>query len=171
MNYEQLQKAHDKLLIEKADMYQARVSMGAQLAELQRKEYALRSAVCSMATRLKAGEYANLLSQDSDVAALDAQVSKLVDFWNQAAVAAPADPMDWPLPCDVTVGAGTHKKGVRLRSLVAHMNVLHKMALGVAPAPTDLPPLPRRDREHGFVALYTEEQMIEYARAALKGGA
>jgi hypothetical protein len=39
-----------------------------------------------------------------------------------------ADPMDWPLPCDVMVGNGTHKKGVPLRSLVARMNVLHGMA-------------------------------------------
>jgi len=39
-----------------------------------------------------------------------------------------ADPMDWPLPCDVTVGNGTHKKGVPLRSLVARMTVLHGMA-------------------------------------------
>lgn len=39
-----------------------------------------------------------------------------------------ADPMDWPLPCDVTVGNGTHKKGVPLRSLVARMKVLHGMA-------------------------------------------
>lgn len=42
----------------------------------------------------------------------------------------PADPMDWPLPCDVQVGAGTHKKGVPLRSLVARMKVLHGIALG-----------------------------------------
>jgi hypothetical protein len=39
-----------------------------------------------------------------------------------------ADPMNWPLPCDVTVGNGTHKKGVPLRSLVARMKVLHGMA-------------------------------------------
>jgi hypothetical protein len=41
--------------------------------------------------------------------------------------AAPADPMDWPLPCDVTVGAGTIKKGCKLRTLVARMEVLHGM--------------------------------------------
>lgn len=38
------------------------------------------------------------------------------------------DPMDWPLPCDVTVGHGTHKKGAPLRSLVARMNVLFNMS-------------------------------------------
>jgi hypothetical protein len=39
-----------------------------------------------------------------------------------------ADPMDWPLPCDVTVGHGTMRKGVSLRALVARMQVLHDMA-------------------------------------------
>ena len=40
---------------------------------------------------------------------------------------APADPMDWPLPCDVTVGAGTIKAGCKLRTLVARMHVMHDM--------------------------------------------
>ena len=43
---------------------------------------------------------------------------------------APADPMDWPLPCDVTVGHGTMCKGVSLRTLVARMKVLYEMATG-----------------------------------------
>jgi len=38
---------------------------------------------------------------------------------------APADPLDTPLPCDVTVGHGTHKKGTKLRSLVARMQLLY----------------------------------------------
>jgi hypothetical protein len=42
--------------------------------------------------------------------------------------AAPADPMDWPLPCDVTVGHGTMRKGVKLRTLVTRMKVLYEMA-------------------------------------------
>lgn len=46
------------------------------------------------------------------------------------AAAAPADPMDWPLPCDVTVGHGTMLKGVRLGTLVARMKALYKMATG-----------------------------------------
>ena len=46
----------------------------------------------------------------------------------------PADPMDWPLPCDITVGAGTIKAGVKLRTLVARMGVLHSMAKDVQPA-------------------------------------
>ncbi|WKB52288.1 hypothetical protein [Eleftheria terrae] len=38
----------------------------------------------------------------------------------------PADPMDWPLPCDVTVGPGTAQKGTKLRTLVARMQLLHE---------------------------------------------
>lgn len=45
-------------------------------------------------------------------------------------VAEPTDPMDWPLPCDVTVGHGTMRKGVKLRTLVARMKVLYEMATG-----------------------------------------
>lgn len=40
-------------------------------------------------------------------------------------IAAPADPMDWPLPCDVKVGCGTHGKGTTLRSLVGRMQRLY----------------------------------------------
>jgi len=43
---------------------------------------------------------------------------------------APADPMDWPLPCDVTVGHGTMRKGVALRALVSRMKTLYEMATG-----------------------------------------
>lgn len=44
-----------------------------------------------------------------------------------------ADPMDWPLPCDVTVGAGTNKKGTSLRALVARMQMLHRAASAAFP--------------------------------------
>jgi len=44
--------------------------------------------------------------------------------------AAPADPMDWRLPCDVTVGHGTMGKGVPLRTLVMRMKVLYELATG-----------------------------------------
>jgi hypothetical protein len=40
------------------------------------------------------------------------------------------DPMDWPLPCDVTVGHGTMRKGVSLRTLVSRMKTLYEMATG-----------------------------------------
>lgn len=43
---------------------------------------------------------------------------------------APADPMDWPLPCDVTVGHGTMRKGVKLRTLVLGMKDLYQRATG-----------------------------------------
>lgn len=42
----------------------------------------------------------------------------------------PDDPMDWKLPCDVTVGHGTMCKGVSLRTLVTRMKVLYEMATG-----------------------------------------
>jgi hypothetical protein len=41
---------------------------------------------------------------------------------------APTDPLDMPLPCDVTVGHGTHKKGTALRSLVLRMGLLYEDA-------------------------------------------
>lgn len=47
-----------------------------------------------------------------------------------AASATPAEPMDWPLPCDVTVGHGTMRKGVALRTLVLRMKTLYEMATG-----------------------------------------
>lgn len=48
----------------------------------------------------------------------------------QPVAQAPADPMDWPLPCDVTVGHGTMRKGVALRTLVLRMKALYEMATG-----------------------------------------
>lgn len=46
---------------------------------------------------------------------------------------APQDPMDWPLPCDVKVGAGTIRKGCPLRTLVLRMESLHRMASAAFP--------------------------------------
>lgn len=45
-----------------------------------------------------------------------------------AAHESPADPLDTPLPCDITVGHGTHRKGVKLRSLVTRMQVMYALA-------------------------------------------
>lgn len=39
-------------------------------------------------------------------------------------VTVPPDPMDWPLPCDVVVGAFIHPQGAKLGTLVARMRVL-----------------------------------------------
>lgn len=38
------------------------------------------------------------------------------------------DPLDTPLPCDITVGHVTIKRGVPLRTLVTRMQVLYDMA-------------------------------------------
>jgi len=46
------------------------------------------------------------------------------------AQAAPADPMAWPLPCDVTVGHVTMRQGVKLSTLVLRMKALYQMATG-----------------------------------------
>lgn len=40
----------------------------------------------------------------------------------------PDDPLDWPLPCDVKIGHGTHKKGTTLRSLQIRANAIYEMA-------------------------------------------
>jgi hypothetical protein len=40
------------------------------------------------------------------------------------------DPMGTPLPCDVKVGNGTHRKGTSLRALVNRMQMLHEAAFG-----------------------------------------
>lgn len=70
-----------------------------------------------------------------------------------------ADPLDTPLPCDVRVGNGTHRKGTTLRTLITRMKMLHEAAFGpepsqaekdanlaalrcVAPAVAELPALP-----------------------------
>ena len=39
----------------------------------------------------------------------------------------PSDPLDMLLPCDVTIGQSTIKKGVALRVLVARAKTIHEM--------------------------------------------
>jgi hypothetical protein len=51
---------------------------------------------------------------------------RLISEQEQSSI--PEDPMDTPLPCDVTVGHVTIRKGVALRTLVARMQVLYDMA-------------------------------------------
>lgn len=53
--------------------------------------------------------------------------------------AVPADPMDWPLPCDVKVGAGTNKKGTSLRALITRMQILHDAANASLPPSAGAP--------------------------------
>ncbi|MBL8355687.1 MAG: hypothetical protein JNM01_12735 [Delftia acidovorans] len=84
-----------------------------------------------------------------------------------AAPAVPEDPMDWPLPCDVTVGHGTIRKGCKLRTLVLRMQVLYdlsqKVELAAPAAPAvDADPLGLRDVGEAFM------QAIERNSDALK---
>ena len=60
----------------------------------------------------------------------DAEVSAAADMlqWAAGQASIPKDPMDWRLPCDVTIGQGTMCKGVTLRALVARMKTLYDMA-------------------------------------------
>jgi hypothetical protein len=51
-----------------------------------------------------------------------------VEMSEPAQAQEPVDPLDWPLPCDITVGCGTIKKGLPLRLLVTRMEVLSSMA-------------------------------------------
>lgn len=55
------------------------------------------------------------------VQALQAEIERLKNE-------VPDDPMDWRLPCSVTVGHGTIGKGCKLRTLVMRMQVLYEMA-------------------------------------------
>jgi hypothetical protein len=49
----------------------------------------------------------------------------------------PIDPLDWPLPCDVKIGHGTHRKGTRLGSLVTRAQMLFETAYGPPPSAED----------------------------------
>ena len=71
-----------------------------------------------------------------------------------------ADPMDWPLPCDVTVGHGTMRKGVKLRTLVTRMKVLYQMATG-----TDADEVANRTPEQRQ-ALFDASPLGQLAKAA-----
>jgi hypothetical protein len=67
--------------------------------------------------------------------AVDTSKANVLDAFRELLASAPepvalTDPMDWPLPCDVTVGHGTMRKGVALRTLVMRMKVLYEMATG-----------------------------------------
>jgi hypothetical protein len=74
--------------------------------------------------------------------------------------AAPADPMDWPLPCDVTVGHGTMRKGIPLRTLVLRMKSLYEMATGNdADVVANRTPEERRRLADQFIAATTGQVM------------
>lgn len=67
--------------------------------------------------------------QDSEQAAR-AAYAEAERLRAELAAMSPGDPMDWKLPCDVTVGHGTISKGCKLRTLVARMKVLYGLAVG-----------------------------------------
>lgn len=54
------------------------------------------------------------------------------------------EPMNMPLPCDVTVGHVTIRKGVALSVLVSRMQVLYDMAQSANAQPTQAP-LPKSE--------------------------
>lgn len=77
------------------------------------------------------------------------------------------DPLDMPLPCDVTVGHGTHKKGTALRSLVLRMGLLYEDAqryYQLAAATTG-----PNDAQHIVSAQDESHAAIRYAEGFAKG--
>jgi hypothetical protein len=71
-----------------------------------------------------------------------------------------ADPLDMPLPCDITVGHVTMSKGVPLRSLVFRMKALYELAQEAA-SPHGVPP--------GYVLVPAEVVEFLKGAAALDG--
>ncbi len=69
-------------------------------------------------------------NRDAMVDAVEATVH-LIREAQKVVPTPPADPLDTPLPCDITVGHGTHKKGVKLRSLVTRMQGLYDISRDV----------------------------------------
>lgn len=79
------------------------------------------------------------------------------------------DPMDVRLPCDVTVGHGTHQKGTTLRSLVLRMKVLYKMATGEDADEVAARPLEERQRRLGAFQAACLTPSAEAAPSAAAG--
>lgn len=101
---------------------------------------------------------------------------------SKAEPVAPPDPMDWPLPCDVKVGHMTMCKGVKLRTLVTRMKVLHETAFGPPPSPEEMAdrrarffsavqpePVAPPVQEWRLVPVKPTEQMIAYAAEEVSG--
>ncbi|WP_236884597.1 hypothetical protein [Delftia tsuruhatensis] len=99
---------------------------------------------------------------------LDAMVGRMKrEAVAPQAPAAPSDPMDWPLPCDVTVGHGTIRKGCKLRTLVLRMQVLYDLSRKVelaAPASESPAQAPHNLTVSEAVAEFRE--VCEAARSA-----
>jgi hypothetical protein len=89
------------------------------------------------------------------------------EFWTAAkreASTEPSDPMDWPLPCDVKVGAGTIKKGCKLRTLVTRMHMLHRMAMEGLPKVTP-------EQQAAFFAMFPHLKPADSGAGALTASA
>lgn len=86
--------------------------------------------------------HANMLAQDLDnqaerpteeeFQACMAAASAAIRAATEEGAPAPADPMDWPLPCDVVIGHITMRKGLKLSALVKPMQVLYEMTEGAS---------------------------------------
>jgi hypothetical protein len=70
-----------------------------------------------------------------------------INAWGSTGTDAPADPMDWPIPCDITTGACTIRKGCKLRTVVTRMESLQRMATAA------LPKLSPEERQANWEAL------------------
>lgn len=78
----------------------------------------------------------------------------------------PTDPLDRPLPCDITVGHVTMAKGVKLGTLVLRMKGLYKMATGEdADEVANLTPEEREARRQAFLAIIEDPQAETFKRA------
>jgi hypothetical protein len=105
-----------------------------RLAQLRKSADLPGAPVKTWRERIGAGPDFPLHAPTAVEQAMVAQISDLEAVVARQAVEL-ADPMDWPLPCDVTVGACTIKKGCRLRALVRRMETLHGMAMRAYAAP------------------------------------
>lgn len=85
----------------------------------------MREALC-IAHEILFGSRPHSQSDWDRLRAASRQSIAAADQWLESQIV-PSDPLDWPLPCDIKVGHGTHAKGTKLRSLVARMQVLYDM--------------------------------------------
>ena len=65
-----------------------------------------------------------------DIDPINEQTERAITAIKEALAQPEQEPMDTPLPCDVTVGHVTIRKGVALRVLITRMKVLYEMATG-----------------------------------------
>lgn len=99
------------------------------------------------------------------------EIDDLVEKWRLEAKAAPADPLDTPLPCDIEFGSGKIAKGCKLRTLVIRAEALYSMYKEQsAPAGEMSARMPKLSNElyelyPAMSAQSHEEEVQAYARA------